>query len=186
MLVLTIQKRSIAQKMMHGDYKANFWKSEYGCLSPRFTRGYATIKNELEEKIGVTLSESETPIWAWVGVPYIDFHKGVNEDDLVAMFLDIPSSEMVFSDYDKYCSYVEGETNSLDFMLNESEVLGKTKEGNCVQACINRVKPEQILLAVDYTNINSGTVTTVENFYKYWRLILVYQRLLDSRKVAFA
>lgn len=173
MLVLTIQKKSIAQKIINGNYKADFWKSSFSCISPRFTSGYNICKNELENKLGKSFSEDFSPIWAWVGYPYIKFHTYLYEGDLVALFLDVPASEMVFSDYDKYCDYIYGESTDKDFMLGFTDARNAGKRNRCVQACLESINPNNILLTVDFIRFN-GEMKSIENFYNYIRLVNVY------------
>ena len=47
MLVLTVQESNVAQMMKSGRYEADFWKSKFGCVSARFTRGYSIISGEI-------------------------------------------------------------------------------------------------------------------------------------------
>lgn len=178
MLVLTIQEKSIAQRIAMGGYKANFWESKYSCISPSFTQGYNICKRELEVKLGRNLSEDFSPIWAWVGAPYIEFHTYLNEGDLVALFLDIPASEMVFSDYDKYCNFIYGDTKDTDFMVGYIDAKKTEKSTKCIQACLEVIKPSQIVQTVDFVRLD-GEHKTIENFYNYLKLISVY---MDLRK----
>lgn len=178
MLLMTVQKKEIVEKIREGNYKANFWKSDYSCISPRYTKGYMAIKSALEGKLNVSLSESCSPMWAWVGYPYLDFHRLSGGDSkMVAMFIDIPENQIVFSDYDKYCRYIYDEGNIEDFIIPSISGIDLESSETCIQASFLKIEPSQIILTVDFKNFRDVELRSVQGFYNYWNLIFTYQRL---------
>lgn len=170
MLLLSVQKKEIAQKILEGNYHADFWKSDYACLDTNFSKKYAMVSERLN------LTGSDAPIWAWAGTPFIEFHKAKCVTQVyVCMFLDIPENRIVFSDYDKYCG------DSYDFFISRKEAIERVRKGDCIQACVGYVKPDDVLLQVDYKNILDDESKSVECFYNSWRMISTYQSLVKMK-----
>lgn len=168
MLVLTIQDKSVLQMIGDGKYKADFWKCKFSCLSPKFTKGYMVLKSELLRATGKTC---DSPIFAWGGTPFIDSIKG--SGDKKALFLEVPENELIFSDYDKFCDFVYGTTETVDFILPKKKAKEKIKRGYCVQVCMPYIKPEWVLSSVDFSLIDKFE-GTVDDCYRYCNLLKSY------------
>lgn len=163
MLVLTIQRKEILEKILNKTYHVNLWQSPFAYQSIRFTEGYNIILNKLQDKAGVPLLEGESCFWGWVKNPYIDFF-AYDKDKYVALFVDIPKSQLVLSDYDKYTDYVLENSYDNDFILDSSKPLPE-----CVQCSFLHLKPENIKLTVplDMLNKDSKSVTEMYHLVSY-------------------
>ncbi len=160
MLVLTIQRYKHIQQIYHGSYVPDFTKSSFANLSPRYTRCYKTVLKRLAEKTDRYYIEGlDSCIWGWVRNPYVDFHKKSislpnkylrKQDRLYAMFCDVPEDEMVLTDYDKYCNYVEGNSDSMDFFVKDF------RQSECIQCSFWGIEPDNIKLIIDIDNLTSG------------------------------
>lgn len=130
MLVLSFQKAFVLERVFNGGYRAKMGRSEFCRMSERFYRGYRRVKEELVKVADMEVWES--PIWAWVGEPVMGGLQGE-----VAVFVDVSVGEMVFSDYERYCDYVKGESLGLKsgFMLSYGEAMKEVRRGRHVQAC---------------------------------------------------
>lgn len=168
MLVLTIQDKLVLQMIESGKYKADFWKSKFSCLSPKFTKGYMFLRSELLRATG---KSCDTPIFAWGGTPFIDLVKG--SEDKKALFLEVPESELIFSDYDRFCDFVYGTTETVDFILPKKKAKEKIKRGYCIQVCMPYIKPEWVLSSVDFSLIDKFE-GTVDDCYRYCNLLKSY------------
>lgn len=151
MLIMSVQKEKRLDSIISGTYKPNLYKSRYGCMSIRYTKGYNKIKRLLSKKLGIVTETSTSTYWGWAKCPYIKFHCNVNvaPEELVVLFLEIPESQCVLSDYDKYCDYVNEDSNSMDFILENIN----DKNALCVQANFLSIKKENILLTIPYESI---------------------------------
>lgn len=161
MLVLTIQRRDIVGKILNGTYHVNLWQSPYVYQSIRFTEGYNKILNELERKTKTSLIDGESCYWGWVKNPYIDFFN-YNKDEYVALFVDIPKSEMVFSDYDKYTDYVLENSNETDFIV---ESITDSVPSDCVQCSFLSLDPSNIKLTVPLSMLNKGCKSVSDMYH---------------------
>lgn len=175
MLVLTIQDKSVLREVEVGSYKCDFWKSEFCCLSPTFTKGYMKLASDLTEKTGKVC---EVPVFGWIGVPFLDLMKG--KSNKKALFLDVPSEYLNFSDYDRFCDYAHGSSESSDFILSEEEATRYVNEGRCVQVCLPYIKKEWLLTSVDLSLLE-GCKGTIEECYRYCNILKAYCAL--ARKI---
>lgn len=112
MLVLTVQRNERIKQMFTEGYTPDFSKSRYAFLSPNHTRGYAEVLKELSKKTDKDFRYGvDSCFWGWVKNPYYDFYpsnEGKSEEDtLFAIVLDVPDEELVLSDYDKFCNFIE-------------------------------------------------------------------------------
>ena len=160
MLVLTIQKKEVIDKIYKGSYRVNMWKSEYAFASPRFTKGYNIIKSNLVRKTGSFMLTSDSCYWGWVCNPFysfFDLKRMYNE--YYAVFVDIPEEELVLSDYDKYTSFVLEESDSEDFMVEEV-LPGDTR---CIQCSFKELNPEDIVFISDISILSDieGDISSV-------------------------
>lgn len=173
MLVLTVQDNSVVQMLNEGKYKADFWKTRLGCLSPRFTKGYNLIRKELRNRVN---RSCESPIFAWGGTPFIESVRcGKNKQ---VLFLEVPENELVFSDYDKFCDYVYGISDDADFMLSSRRAKNLINRGYCVQVSMAYIKPEWVVSTVDF-NIVNNFEGTVDDCYRYYKILKAYFHLSE-------
>lgn len=141
MLVLTFQKKEIAQKIRNGSYHVSMSKSTFAYSSLRFTIGYKSMISSLQSK-GVELLPDEGVIWAWVSSPSKEMVKNYLRKGYVALYIDIDPSKCVMSDYYKFSDYVTGDSTEKDYILDRVD---STKE--CIQCaftvdCILNVRAE--------------------------------------------
>lgn len=160
MLVLTIQRKEILEKILNNSYNVNIWKSPYAFQSVRFTEGYSIILDKLQEKIGAPMLEGESCYWGWIKNPYIDFF-AKDADDYVALFVDVPENQMVFSDYDKYTDYVLEESTDKDFILTSDKV----RSSSCIQCSFWNLRPENIKLSVPLSMLNRDSKSVSEMYH---------------------
>lgn len=158
MLVLTVQKYSILQQVYskHG-YFPNFEKSECAFLSPKYTKGYQEILKSLSDKTCKDYVKGvDSCMWGWVKEPFLGFYPSnvgkSQKDRLYAVFCNIPEEDMVLSDYDKFCDYIEGYSNRKDFVIDN------IKDAECVQCSFWRLQPENIQIVMDIDNLKSSTL----------------------------
>ena len=177
MLVLTVQKKSIAQKMLSGEYKANFWKSDFACVSPNYTRGYAVLSREVSLVEEGYIDGVDSPVWFWAGIPFLGFYRGYVGEPLVAVFMDVPVERLVFSDYSGFEAYVNGSSGCMDFMISRCDVRGKIREGCCVQACAGRVSPGNIVMCTAFSELPVGVDMSVSELYIHSILLGAYKGL---------
>lgn len=165
MLVLTIQRKDIVGKILNNTYHVNLWQSPYVYQSIRFTEGYNKILYELEKRNKTSLMDGESCYWGWVKNPYIDFFS-YDKDNYIALFVDVPESEMVFSDYDKYTDYVLENSNEKDFILSS-----KDSKADCIQCSFLYLNPENIKLTVPLNMLNKNCKSVIEMYraasYRY-------------------
>lgn len=183
MLILTIQERSVVDAIKKGTYKPNFWKSKFSCMSVEFTKGYAKILSRLKEKTGAYLSDSDSCLWGWAKAPYIRFHTATPDwkENSVAVFAEVPDSEVVLSDFDVFSEYVLGESDREDYILDNFP----DDENMCVQCSFLNIKPENILLEVDMSRlIGNGCRTSVESLYIGMILMQEFERLKSMSRLA--
>ena len=155
MLILTIQRKEICESILKGNYIPNIWESDYALLSNRFTKGYKKILNTLEDKTGRYLSDSESCYWGWVYNPYTKFfYPG---EEYKAIFINVPESEIVFSDYDLYSDYVHEDSYNDNFIL---ENLQGVKKSDCIQCSFLSCNPKNICLVSDLSSVDNlrGTI----------------------------
>ena len=168
MLVLTVQDKRVLQAVEDGKYKADFWKSRFSCVSPRFTRGYMHLRSELYKETGRLC---DIPVFAWGGAPFVDSIRGGENKQV--LFLEVPDDEMVFSDYDKFCDYIHGSTEKVDFMLQRKRAKERIKRGYCIQVCLPYIKKEWVLSSFDFSLIEKYE-GTVDDCYRYCNLLKSY------------
>lgn len=120
MLVLTFQKKSIAQQIKSKTYHVDMNRSTFAYNSLRFTIGYRKITNELSKK-GLDLLSDEGVIWGWVSSPSQELVKNYLRKGYVALFIDIDPSKCVMSDYYKFSDYVLGDSTDKDFIVESSQ-----------------------------------------------------------------
>lgn len=171
MLVLTVQDDSVVQKLNEGKYKADFWKTRLGCLSPRFTKGYNLISKEIKRRVN---RYCEVPIFAWGGTPFIESIRCGKGKKV--LFLEVPEEELVFSDYDKFCDYVYGISSDADFMLSKKKAKSLVSRGYCVQVSTAYIKPEWVVSTVDFSLIGKFE-GTVDDCYRYYKILQAYFEL---------
>ena len=159
MLVLTIQRKDIVNKILNNTYHVNLWQSPYVYQSIKFTEGYNKILHELERKTKTPLMDGESCYWGWVKNPYIDFFN-YDKNNYVALFVDIPKSQMIFSDYDKYTDYVLENSTEDDFILNSSKDMP-----SCVQCSFLRLNPMNIKLTVPLDMLNKDCKSITEMYH---------------------
>lgn len=162
MMVLTVQRYKRIQQMYRNSYNPDFSKSRFATLSPRYTRCYKTILKRLAEKTDrYYIDGLDTCMWGWVRNAYLDFYtKSIfpsnkylsKQDRYYAVFCDIPEEEMVLTDYDKYCNYVEGISNNLDFFVEDFT------KSECIQCSFWNLSPDRIRLIIDVDNLKSNNL----------------------------
>lgn len=124
MKIMTSQKNECVKLLFDGAYVPDFEKSEYA-EEERYRTAYKIILSELERKTNIIARNNESCVWGWVGrifMGFYDFHFGET-----SLFFDISEKEVVLIDYDKYMLYVEGETEEMDFFVENLD------EADCVQ-----------------------------------------------------
>lgn len=164
MMVLTVQDYSVVKEILSGIYTPNFLKSSYACSSGRFSRAYLRVLTELSKKTGRDFQYGvDTCMWGWVNYPYLPLHKKNGfrrySKRKYAIFVEIPENQMVFSDYDSYCNYVEGSC-SVNFMLDEFF----QQFFDYVQCSFWNINPLCIKSIVDLDNLEKGY--SVEELYE--------------------
>ena len=158
MNILTVQRYKDIQRIYSSEgYKPDFAKSSYAYASRRYTRAYLEVLNKLSKKTGKDyLPGLDSCIWGWSNNPFLGFYesnKGKRlEDRRYAMFCSIPESDMVYSDYDKYCDFIEENTNDKNFFVDSPT------GAECVQCCFWSLRPENINVIVDLDNIKSNNL----------------------------
>lgn len=156
MMVLTVQRYSeIVKAYSNIGYVPEFSKSPYAYLSPRFTKGYMTVLDELAKKTNERYIEGiDTCIWGWVNNPFLGFYpnnSGKSKSErLYAVFCNIDERNLVMTDYDKFCNYVQGYSESKDFFVKDF------KYGDCVQCSFWKLKYSDISLVVDLDMLKSN------------------------------
>ena len=164
MLVLTIQKQKVVEKICKGEYSANYWMSDFAFQSVRFAMGYSMVKEKLSEKTGSDYLESDTPYWGWVLNPYFDFFKVKScFGKYSCMFVEVPKEELVFSDYDLYTDFVLGNSDDCNFFL-ESIPYGSNK---CVQCSFMNLSKDRVKAVVPLDKLESCKGETVEDLLKF-------------------
>ena len=162
MLVLSFQKEFVLERIFNGGYKAKMGRSEFCRMSERFYKGYRKVKDELSKVSD--MAEWESPVWAWIGEPVVgSWANGV------AVFADVPANEMVFSDYERYCEYIESEDENLNFMLPYEEAVKEACGGSCVQACFAGLNPERVVAVMGVDEIRESVrrgAETVDDLYR--------------------
>lgn len=146
MLILTVQKYKHIQMVYSSGYTPDLRQSEYVFLSPRYTKAYEVMAEELLKKdsTGYPLSF----FWGWAKNPYLDFYRYKDRKDLVGVFVEVSKKKLVLSDYDKYCAYLEEESNILDL---------SNLNGDCLQAIFR-----------DLTPVNIKSVVSLNSLYWYY------------------
>lgn len=152
MLVLTVQTRDVVERILSGEkYTPDFSKSTYAYLSPRFTKAYNKTLKELSRKTKKYYTMGvDSCIWGWVGKPFLDFYaieSGSKNSGKYAVFCEIDEKDLVFSDYDKYSDYIEGYTDSLDFMVSE------VSNDACIQCAFWSLSKRNIVSIVELNSI---------------------------------
>lgn len=130
MLVLSFQKVNIAKKISNGLYKPTIAKSDFATSSVEFSIGYNKVLSSLRE-LSTDYMRGDSCIWAWVSNPDELMTQVLISEDKVAMYLDVEESKIVYSDYDKYTKFVQGESDDSNFIITD---LDKAKaDGICIQ-----------------------------------------------------
>lgn len=160
MLVLTVQRYKRIQQIYRNSYVPDFMQSRFATLSPRYTRCYKTILKRLAEKTDREYIDGlDTCMWGWVRNAYLDFYNNPmylsnkylkKSEKFYAVFCDIPEDEMVLTDYDKYCEYVEGKRNSTDFFVEDFT------KSECIQCSFWNLSSDRIKLIIDMDNLKSN------------------------------
>lgn len=143
MLVMTIQKNVVAERILdtvNGVYLGDITKSNYAYLSPRYTLGYNNFNVLLNQKRKLWVN---CPIFGWAGSPCVESIDYVS--NRCAIFLDVPTEYCVFSDYDKYCDYLEGTCRFSECLIDEGTALWESAKGSCIQVCMGWIDPKWIL-----------------------------------------
>lgn len=172
MLILTIQKKEVYDKLIKGEYKVDFWKSPYAFLNTRFTKEYRRLGNILNAINRKEAFSESAYFWGWSQNPYLDFFK--NSEDYVAIFMEISSKKMVFSRYDLYTSYCLEESENRDYLVNE----GITDSNECIQCVFSGFNLKSIKLVTDLSMLKgmTGSVSSM-----YISVMLMYQWLFLSK-----
>lgn len=182
MIILSIQRKEIADIMRSGNYRASLWESSYAFLSPRFTEGYNIINNAVRKRSGKIYSEDESCIWGWVLNPFIDFftfNGYLNPNEYVALFIEVPDNEVVISDYDLFNSFVQGDISGEDFII--SDLSGVPKD-SCLQCSFAGVSPNSIKLEVPLTWVE-GMTGDIESIYSKVSNALVWYGLYQKKSL---
>ena len=158
MLILTIQKKEVYDKLIKGEYRVDFWKSPYAFLNTRFTKEYRRLGNILNTINGRETFSESAYFWGWSQNPYLDFFK--NSGDYVAIFIEIPSKNMVFSRYDLYTSYCLEESENRNYLVNK----GITDSNECIQCVFNDLNLKSVKLVADLSMLK-GMVGSVSSMY---------------------
>lgn len=156
MLVLTIQDIKNAEMLYTTGYTPNLLKSEYPFLAPRYARGYDFMMKKLYEKD--PFGKVESFYWGWVKNPYLPFHRFKHIENKVGIFLDVPPSKIVISDYDKYCEYLEDETPEL--------VL--EGDNDCLQGVFRRIQIQNIRSVIPAKNLLQLYDNGIEDIMKLY------------------
>lgn len=172
MLILTVQKKEVYDKLVKGEYKADFWKSPYAFLNTRFTKEYRRLGNILNSINGRETFSESAYFWGWSQNPYLDFFK--NSGDYVAIFIEIPSKNMVFSRYDLYTSYCLEESENRNYLVNE----GITDSNECIQCAFSEFNLKNVKLVTDLSLLKgmAGSVSSM-----YTSAMLIHQWLPQTR-----
>ena len=150
MLILTFQRKELLGKIYSGSYSANIWKSAYAHSSIRFTKGYNKILKSISNKTELGLLPEDSCMWGWVSNPYTKLF--FPKDSFVAIFMEIPESKLVYSDYDKFTDYIHGDSSNDDFILDD---LTSVSEEGCIQCSFMSIKPENICLVTEIDTLPS-------------------------------
>lgn len=160
MRVYTVQSADTVSKLYTLSYEPFMSKSNYGFMSIRSMMGYKKMLDELSLKTKRSyIYGIDNVMWGWVSNPYPLLFTNVDKkgkDRLFVVVADIPEDEMVLSDYDKYCEFLNGE-KKVDFFDLESD---------CIQCCFWGIKPEQIEMVLDLGHI-SDMNTPLNNLWVY-------------------
>lgn len=172
MLVLTFQDKGVLRKLQKGCYFPSLMKSEYAHASVEFTMGYNKILNELS-KIDYSLLEGDSCLWAWVHSPADEMVQLLVSEDKVAIYMDVDEKKVVFSDYDKYTNFVLGDSDDMDFILDDVEDIDI--DGMCIQCSFTPSAIKRIV-----------TVYTCGSFVVYPEISrCMYYQMLSSNVSAF-
>ena len=172
MLILTIQKKEVYNKIMSNEYKADFWKSPYAFLNTRFTREYKRMGNRLNTIEGKAQFSESAYFWGWSQNPYLDFFK--NSEDYVAIFMEISSKKMVFSRYDLYTSYCLEESENRNYLTPE----GTSNNNECIQCVFSEFNIKNVKLVTKLSLLKgmSGSISSM-----YISVLLMYQWLFLAK-----
>lgn len=146
MLVLTVQKYSVLRQVYSKEgYTPSFWKSTNAFLSPLYTKGYKIVLEELFWKTNAAFNFGEDScIWGWVSNPFLGYYNNRvfdgQDDALYAVIVDVSEDDMVFTDYDKYVEYIEGESGDEGFFIDDAHAFGS----KCVQCSFLNITPSNI------------------------------------------
>lgn len=170
MLVLTVKSKETYQGILDGTFKLDFWKSRYAFLNTRFTEEYLKMNKILYNKLGLAESVKTTHFWGWSQNPFLEFYKSGGE--AVAIFIEIPEKDMVFSLYDLYTSYCLEESENSNHLVEIDEV----KDNDCVQCAFREITPENVKLVVDLGMLK-GLNGSIESVYIATLIRLQWLRL---------
>lgn len=164
MLVLTVQSYRNIQKIYNESYIPDLRKSRYAYLSTRYLRGYMYNIESLSKKTGIGYRYGlDSCMWGWVKNPYLPFYYNSGnipfKDRMYAVFFELNESESVLSDYDKYCRYVENESN-------ENFFIDSVDQADCVQCCFWGINPKNIKLIVELDKLRGTNISEMLNCNK--------------------
>lgn len=173
MLVLTVQEYPVLEAVYQGTYKPNFMLSSFACSSAGFSKAYLKVLSELSKKTGRSFQYGlDSCMWGWVRYPYLPLHRknGFRRYNKrkYAVFVDIPEKDMVLTDYEEFCMYINRDAEEKDILLGNREHLLSVY----TQCSFWDLDPRDIKLIVDIDELQPHK--SVEELYEL-------NKLRDSR-----
>lgn len=165
MMVLSVQEYPVVKGILDRSYSPNFIESSYACSSIRFTKAYFKILLELSKKTGREFRYGfDSCMWGWVNVPFLPLHrkngfKGYSKRKY-AIFVEVPEQELVFSEYNLFCDYVNEQKDYDGFILDNFFY----QFFDHVQCSFWNIDPARIHLIVDIDCLEKGY--SVEELYE--------------------
>lgn len=151
MLALTIQDRRVFEE----GYSPKFLKSPFVRMDGGYLSGYSKMFKVLQGRVSRPKYHLvDSFYWFWLKNPYLKFHKiqentaGNYGKDSVACFLDINPGDVLISDFDKWCEYIEDNKGSFSRCLDVS-----TSE--CVQGVGWDLNKDNILSMCRFSDLQS-------------------------------
>lgn len=162
MLVLTAQKYSVIEDIFNDSYVPDVWMSNSMFLSPRHTQGYKKHIEQLEAKTGMPCGGM---YWCWVDNPYFSFYEKNYlkplKERMLACFVRVDEKDLVISDYDDYCNFLDGRKVN-DFFVDVSDI----GTGRCLQGVFNRLDKHSIASIVDLDFLASLEGYSIETIFE--------------------
>ena len=182
MLVLSAQKYSTIKSIFNDSYIPNLWMSDNMFLSPKYTQGYSQHIKMLEKKCGVQRTVANGMYWCWVDNPYFSFYeknwsKSLN-DRLFACFIEIDEKDLVISDYDEYCDFINGE-----FSGNFFKSVDNIGMGECLQGVFCNLDKHAIksIVDMDYLYALEGfSIKTIFELYLSKNQLYDFSKGIDN------